>query len=113
MRALYAGARGASVTYANTTHAAAGKVFVLSPKGGWHVADHIFGPPEANAHFGAALAVSHGVVAVGVPDRDCAAGANCSQVKVYEDLNAADQRMVSATETTQARITLSPALALE
>lgn len=88
VRALYVGAPGDDVTIGNTTYAGAGKVYVLSPKGGWHVADHIFGPTEANAHFGAALAVSHGVVAVGIPDRDCTAGANCGQVFVYEDLNA-------------------------
>lgn len=93
VRALYVGAPGASVTYGNTTYAGAGKVYVLSPTGGWHVADYIYGPPEVNAHFGAALAVSHGVIAVGIPDRDCTAGANCGRVEIYEDLNAGDSSL--------------------
>lgn len=87
IRALYVGAPNAKVTAAGADHPGAGKVYVLTPIGGWHVVATLTAPnAQDGAHFGAAVAVHEGVVAVGAPDYDYPGGhVDSGALLVFED----------------------------
>lgn len=87
IRALYVGAPNATVTASGTDYPGAGKVYVLTPTGGWHVAATIANPaPQDGAHFGAAVAVHEGVVAIGAPDYDYPGGhVDSGAMHVFQD----------------------------
>jgi hypothetical protein len=87
IRALYVGAPGATVTVSGTDYQGAGKVYVLTPIGGWHVVAMLTANvPQVGARFGAAVAVNEGVVAVGAPDYDYAGGhVDSGILYVFED----------------------------
>jgi hypothetical protein len=86
IRALYVGAPNALVTAAGTDHPGAGKVYVLTPIGGWHVVATITAPtPQEGAHFGAAVAAHEGVVAVGAPDYDYPTHHDSGALHVFQD----------------------------
>lgn len=71
IRALYVGAPNESVSYLGTTYANAGAVDIYTPHDGhWQLSSRIHStPPQAGAHFGAAVAVQNGIIVVGEPDR--------------------------------------------
>jgi hypothetical protein len=71
VRALYVGVPGANVEYLDNTYTHAGAVDVYTPHDGrWQFSSRIRAtPPQANAHFGAAVAVQNGIIVVGEPDR--------------------------------------------
>lgn len=71
IRALYVGSPNATVNYLGTDYANAGAVDVYTPHDGrWQFSSRIRStPPQANAHFGAAVAVQNGIIVVGEPDR--------------------------------------------
>ncbi len=87
IRALYVGAPNATVTASGTDHPGAGKVYVLTPIGGWHVVATLTAPaPQDGAHFGAAVAAHEGVVAVGAPDYDYPGGhVDSGAMHVFQD----------------------------
>lgn len=88
IRALYVGAPNATVTVSGTDHPGAGKVYVYTPTGGWHLATTITatgGFVQDGAHFGAALAVHEGVLAVGTPDYDYPGHGNGGAMLVFQD----------------------------
>jgi len=96
VRAVYVGAPNATVHDANGDHPAAGKVYVLTPTGGWHVAATLtpVGTPysvQDYAHFGTAVAVHAGVVVVGAPEYDFqGVHHDGGSVTVYEDTTRDD-----------------------
>lgn len=86
IRALYIGAPNATVTASGTDYPGAGKVYVLTPTGGWHVAATIWSwSPQDGAHFGAAVAAHEGVVAIGEPDYDYPGYHDTGAMHVFED----------------------------
>ena len=88
VRALYVGVPNATVSSGGTDHPGAGEVHVYSPNGGWHLATKLTatgGFLQAGAHFGAALAVNEGVLAVGLPDYDYTGHSNGGAVQVFRD----------------------------
>lgn len=87
LRALYVGSPNSTVTFqAGGTFPAAGIVYALSPVGGWHIAETMHGVnPVANDHFGAALAVHHGVLVVGAPDADIGGAVDIGSVTIFLD----------------------------
>jgi len=95
LRALYVGAPGASVRYNNVDYPGAGKVYVLSPIGGWHVNTTLsaasgFIAVQNDAHFGAAVAVHNGLIVIGAPDEDFDAGhPDVGAVRIFRDIASA------------------------
>ena len=94
IRALYVGVPNADVVAKGTTYSHAGRVDVLIPQGGWHVAATITHNMnnnwQANAHFGAALAVRNGIIVIGAPNWDDVAHGH-SEVGasvVYRDIDS-------------------------
>lgn len=88
VRALYVGMPNATVYGPGTEYPGAGKVHVYTPTGGWHLAATLVanaGYLQDGAHFGAALAVHEGVLAVGVPDYDYPGHIDSGALRVYED----------------------------
>jgi hypothetical protein len=72
VRALYVGAPDANVDYLDNIYTHAGAVYIYTPHDGhWQFSSRIHAtPPQANAHFGAAVAVQNGIIVVGEPDRN-------------------------------------------
>lgn len=86
IRALYIGAPNATVTASGTDHPDAGKVYVLTPTGGWHVAATITATaPQDGAHFGAAVAAHEGVVAIAEPEYDYPGHHDSGAMHVFRD----------------------------
>jgi hypothetical protein len=87
IRALYVGAPNESVTYLGATYAAAGAVDIYTPHDGhWQFSSRIHStPPQANAHFGAAVAVQNGIIVVGEPDRSYMGHPGAGMVWFYGD----------------------------
>lgn len=89
VRALYIGAPNATVHYApnNTDYPDAGAVYIYTQtSGGWHLSSTLNASgPQVGAHFGAAIAVQNGVIAVGEPDYDNAGHTNAGRAWIYED----------------------------
>ena len=87
IRALYVGAPNATVFVNNVARAGAGKVYVLMRSGGhWQVVGTLQAPtPQADAHFGAAVAVHRGSIAIGAPDYDTASHPGVGMVHFFQD----------------------------
>lgn len=87
IRALYVGSPNSTVSFqGGGTFPAAGIVYALSPIGGWHIREILHRDnPVANDHFGAALAVHHGVIVVGAPDADIGFAVDAGSVTVFLD----------------------------
>ena len=87
IRALYVGSPNSTVSFeAGGTFPAAGIVYALSPIGGWHIREILHRDnPVANDHFGASLAVHHGVIVVGAPDADIGFAVDAGSVTVFLD----------------------------
>ena len=87
IRALYVGSPNSTVSFvAGGTFPGAGIVYALSPIGGWHITNTVHRDnPVANDHFGASLAVHHGVIVVGAPDADLGASVDAGSVTVFLD----------------------------
>jgi hypothetical protein len=89
IRALYVGAPGYSPTINGTVYPESGIVFVFVPvAGGWQEATYIEPiSAQANAHFGAAIAVNNGVLVVGEPDYDNQTHPNAGRITLLFDRN--------------------------
>ena len=89
IRALYVGAPGFSPVVDQVTYPEAGIVFVFVPAGGgWQLTTYLQPPvPQANGHFGAALAVDSGVVAIGEPGYDNGAHVDAGRITLLNDRN--------------------------
>ena len=89
IRALYVGAPGFSIVNGPTVYPEAGIVFVFVPAaGGWQLATYLQPPfPQANGHFGAAVAVDSGVVAIGEPGYDNGAHVDAGRITLLRDRN--------------------------
>ncbi|WP_395681442.1 hypothetical protein [Dokdonella sp.] len=89
VRALYVGAPGFSIVDGPTVYPEAGIVFVFVPtNGGWQEATYLTSAfPSANGHFGAALAVDSGVVAIGEPGYDNATHTDAGRITLLHDRN--------------------------
>lgn len=87
VRALYVGAPYATVRFNNVDYPGAGKVFVFMRNGGhWQLADTLYpATPQNDAHFGAAVAVQNGILAVGEPDYDNSGHPDAGRVWYYVD----------------------------
>ncbi len=87
IRVLYVGSPNSTVSFeAGGTFRGAGIVDALSPIGGWHITNTLHRDnPVANDHFGAALAVHHGVIVVGAPDADLGSLVDAGSVTVFLD----------------------------
>ena len=89
IRALYVGAPGFSIVDGATVYPEAGIVFVFVPAGGgWQLATYLQPPfPQANGHFGAAVAVDSGVVAIGEPGYDNGLHVDAGRITLLHDRN--------------------------
>jgi hypothetical protein len=89
IRALYVGAPGFSIVDGPVTYPEAGIVFVFVPVNGhWQVTTYLQpAVPQAFGHFGAALAVDSGVVAIGEPGYDNGAHADAGRITLLNDRN--------------------------
>jgi hypothetical protein len=89
IRALYVGAPGYAVTVNGVVYPEAGLVFVFVPvNGSWQQTTFLQQiTPQANAHFGASLAVNNGVVVVGEPDFDNQTHTNAGRITLLYDRN--------------------------
>jgi len=89
IRALYVGAPGFAITSNGTVYPEAGLVFVFAPVNGvWQEVTYLQAiTPQANAHFGASVAVNDGVVVVGEPDYDAPAHTNGGRMTLFFDRN--------------------------
>lgn len=89
IRALYVGAPGYSLTVGQVVYPEAGVVFVFVPaNGGWQQWNFLQSPfPKANGHFGAALAVNNGVLAIGEPGYDNGAHVDAGRINLLHDRN--------------------------
>jgi len=89
IRALYVGAPGFSPVVDQVTYPQAGIVFVFVPAaGGWQLTTYLQPPfPQANGHFGAALAVDSGVLAIGEPGYDNGAHVDAGRITLLHDRN--------------------------
>lgn len=88
IRALYVGAPNETVVANNVTYPGHGVVYVLIPNGNaWVVSDRIGlnGVHQANAHFGAAIAVHRGSIIIGAPDYDNEGHPNSGRVQFLQD----------------------------
>jgi len=89
IRALYIGAPGFSQVVGTTTYPESGIVFVFVPvNGAWQVTTYFQPPfPQAYGHFGAAIAVDSGVVAIGEPGYDNGAHVDAGRITLLNDRN--------------------------
>ncbi|MBA8886398.1 hypothetical protein FHW12_000589 [Dokdonella fugitiva] len=89
IRALYVGAPGFSINDGATVYPEAGIVFVFVPvDGNWQVTTYLQPAfPQAYGHFGAAVAVDSGVVAIGEPGYDNGAHADAGRITLLNDRN--------------------------
>ncbi len=86
IRALYVGAPYATVEYQDVTYPGAGKVYFLVWNGTQLVTSSFFSAiPQANAHFGSALAARNGTIVVGEPDFDDAGHPDSGKVHIIYD----------------------------
>ena len=93
IRALYIGAPGYSPVIDQVTYPEAGIVWVLVPmEDGWQTTTFLTSAvPSANGHFGAALAVDSGVVAIGEPGYDNGAHIDAGRITLLLDRNRSNQ----------------------
>jgi hypothetical protein len=89
VRALYVGAPNFGITSDNVAYPEAGIVFVFVPvNGSLQLLTYLQPfPPQAFAHFGAAVAVNNGVVMIGEPDYDNQTQVNVGKITVNYDRN--------------------------
>lgn len=87
IRTLYVGVPNADVVRNGTTHVAAGAVYMfLQANGQWQYHDKFSSStPQANAHFGAAIAVHNGSIVVGEPDYDVSGFTNTGRMNFLQD----------------------------
>lgn len=89
IRALYVGAPGFSPVIDQVTYPEAGIVFVFVPtNNGWQIVTYLQSAfPSANGHFGAALDVDSGVVAIGEPGYDNGIHMDAGRITLLHDRN--------------------------
>ncbi|AVP95938.1 hypothetical protein C7S18_01420 [Ahniella affigens] len=88
IRALYVGSPNETAVFNNVSYPGNGAVYVLIPNGNaWvvHTRLVLAGYLQANAHFGAAIAVHRGSIIIGAPDFDNEGHPNSGRVHFLQD----------------------------